>query len=138
MDVVLVDSIEEMVKRIGEKVAQTPPGELVYTTSGWLPQQLKENRVPTREDLDPVSPENPVIVYGGHSIHLNSYALQQAGITRDTPSPEGGKVEMDPETGEPTGRLIDNAKRLAWDKWIIGTATNEQKLAAVKAKLPCQ
>jgi predicted amidohydrolase YtcJ len=133
VDVVLIDSIEEMVQRIGEKVAQTPPGELVYTTSGWMPQQLKENRVPTREDLDPVSPNNPVIVYGGHSIHLNTYALRQAGITRDTASPEGGKVEMDPETGEPTGRLIDIAKKLAWKKWTIGAATHEQKLQAIKA-----
>ena len=68
VDVVLVESIEEMVMRIGEKVAQSPPGELIYTTSGWLPQQFKENRTPTRHDLDPVSPNNPVIVQGGHSI----------------------------------------------------------------------
>lgn len=132
VDVVLVDSIEEMVKRIGDKVAQTPPGELVYTVTGWMPQQLKENRVPTRHDLDPVSPNNPVIVYGGHSVHLNTYALKQAGITRDTVSPADGKVEMDPQTGEPTGRLIDAAKRLAWAHWPMGEATHQQKLDAIK------
>ena len=140
VDVVLVESIEEMVMRIGEKVAQSPPGELVYTTSGWLPQQFKENRTPTRHDLDPVSPNNPVIVQGGHSIYLNTYALQQAGITRDTASPDGGEVVMDPATGEPTGRLTENAIRLAREKWTsggriwnIGTATHEQKLEAIKA-----
>jgi len=131
--VALVESIEEMVKRIKKKVDQTPPGELVYTTSGWLPQQFKENRVPTRYDLDPVSPNNPVIVVGGHSIYLNTYALRQAGISRDTVSPEGGTIAMNPETGEPTGRLIENAARLARKKWTIGAATHEQKLEAIRA-----
>lgn len=131
--VALVESIEEMVKRIKKKVDQTPPGELVYTTSGWLPQQFTENRVPTRYDLDPVSPNNPVIVVGGHSIYLNTYALRQAGISRETVSPEGGTISMDPETGEPTGRLIENAARLARKKWTIGAATHEQKLEAIRA-----
>jgi len=139
VDVALVDSIEEMVKRIKEKVYQVPPGNLVYTTSGWLPQQFKEKRVPTRYDLDPVSPDNPVIVMGGHSIYLNTYALQELGITRETASPQGGTILMDPETGEPTGRLIENASRLARKNWIsggriwtMGSATHEQKLEAIK------
>jgi predicted amidohydrolase YtcJ len=133
VDVALVESIEEMVKRIKKKVEQTPAGELVYTTSGWLPQQFKEKRVPTRYDLDPVSPNNPVIVVGGHSLYLNSYALRQAGISKDTVSPEGGAIAMDPGTGKPTGRLIENAKRLAKQEWTIGVATHKQKLEAIKA-----
>ena len=132
-NVALVESIEQMVERIAEKVNQTPPGELVYTTSGWLPQQLKENRVPNRLDLDPVSPNNPVIVMGGHSVYLNSYALRQAGITRDTVAPEGGTIAMDPDSGEPTGRLIENAAKLAKAKWSIGKVSHEKKLEAVKA-----
>ncbi|MFT5350257.1 MAG: putative amidohydrolase YtcJ, partial [Gammaproteobacteria bacterium] len=133
VDVALVESIDEMVKRIKKKVEQTPAGELVYTTSGWLPQQFKEKRVPTRYDLDPVSPNNPVIVVGGHSLYLNSYALRQAGISKDTVSPEGGAIAMDPGTGKPTGRLIENAKRLAKQEWTIGVATHKQKLEAIKA-----
>ncbi len=128
-----------MIKRIKKKVDQTPPGELVYTTSGGLPpEQLKEKRVLTRYDLDPVSPNNPVIVLTGHSIYLNTYALRQAGITKDTVSPKGGTIAIDPETGEPTGRLIENAASLARKKWTIGAAaigaaTHEQKLEAVRA-----
>ena len=142
--VALVDSIDEMVERIKEKIEQIPPGELVCTTSGWLPEQLKEKRAPTRHDLDPVSPNNPVVVQGGHSLYLNSYALQQAGITRDTIAPEGGMIEMDPKTGEPTGRLIENAAKLAIGltrstrsaTWVIcgaGVANQEQKLEALLA-----
>jgi len=131
-DVTAVESIEEMIKRIKKKVDQTPPGELVHATYD-LQDQRKEKRVLTRYDLDPVSPNNPVIVVGGHAIYLNTYALQQAGITRETVSPEGGTIAVDPATGEPTGKLIENAIRLASKKWTIGAATHEQKLEAIRA-----
>src|SRR6202022_4373174 len=109
-----------------ERVDQTARGQLVYTTSGWLPAQFVENRTPTKADLDPVSPRNPVIVQGGHSIYLNSYALKALGITRDTVAPEGGTIEKDPKTGEPTGRLMENASDLA-RQMPRGVATHEQK-----------
>ncbi|WP_116813127.1 amidohydrolase [Steroidobacter cummioxidans] len=131
VDIALAQSIEEVKQKIADKVARTPPGELVYTTSGWLPAQFKENRPPVAADLDPVSPNHPVVVQGGHSVYLNSYAMKQAGITRDTPSPEGGVIEKDPRTGEPTGRLMENAAHLA-DRWPRGRATPEEKLAALK------
>ncbi|MEJ8566199.1 amidohydrolase [Elongatibacter sediminis] len=142
--VALVDSIEEMVARIGDKVKATPPGEIVFTSSGWLPSQLKEQRVPTRFDLDPVSPNHPVVVLGGHSLYLNSYALEKAGITRDTPSPPGGTIVKDPDTGEPTGMLVENASSLAarivsssntetWKIFGAGAASAQEKLDALRA-----
>lgn len=131
VDIALAKSIEEVKQKIKEKVAVTPPGELVYTTSGWLPAQFKENRPPTAADLDPVSPDNPVVVQGGHSVYLNSYALREAGITKDTPSPEGGSIEKNPKTGLPTGRLMENATHLA-RKWPLGVATPQQKLEALR------
>ncbi|QIB64542.1 amidohydrolase [Kineobactrum salinum] len=131
VDVALVPSIAEMVNRIGEKVKRAAPGEVIYTTSGWLPQQFVENRTPTREDLDPVSPNNPVVVLGGHSVYLNSYALREAGIDRNTPSPDGGTIVKAPDTGEPTGRLIENAAYLARQKWAIGQVSHQEKVEAV-------
>lgn len=131
VDIALASSIEEVKQKIKEKVARLPAGQLVYTSSGWLPAQFKEKRPPTAADLDPVSPNNPVIVQGGHSVYLNSYAMRKIGITKDTPSPEGGVIEKDPKTGEPTGRLMENATRLA-DKWPRGHATAAEKLAALK------
>lgn len=113
VDIALAKSIEEVKQKIKDKIAKTPPGQLVYTSSGWLPAQFKENRPPIAADLDPISPNNPVVVQGGHSVYLNSYAMKEAGITKDTPSPEGGSIEKDPKTGEPTGRLMENATRLA-------------------------
>ncbi len=74
----------------------------------WDDQNLKEERYPTRHDLDPVSPDNPVALTRicGHMITLNTSALKACGITRDTPNPPGGVVDKD-EQGEPTGVLRD-------------------------------
>ncbi len=51
----------------------------------------------------------------GHLGLANSKALELAGINRKTPDPEGGKIDKDPNTGEPTGILKDNAMNLMFD-----------------------
>lgn len=132
VDVALSPSIADMVRRIEEKVRRSEPGALVYTSSGWLPMQLAERRTPTRTDLDPVSPHNPVVVQGGHSLYLNSVALRELGITRETVAPPGGEIEKDPATGEPTGRLIENAVSLA-RAFQLGAVSDAQKLDALRA-----
>jgi predicted amidohydrolase YtcJ len=67
--------------------------------------RLLERRYPTRDELDRVAPNNPVLFATGPDASLNSLALKLSGIDRDF-RPEGpGKVERDPATGEPTGIL---------------------------------
>jgi predicted amidohydrolase YtcJ len=73
-------------------------------------------RFPTRHDLDAVCAERPCYLES-HDIHaawLNSAGLRAAGITRDTPDPEGGTIGRD-ERGEPNGLLFENAK------WLVET-----------------
>lgn len=79
---------------------------------------LTDKSVPTKEDLDSVSPENPVFIMhiGGHWGTANSVALQIADITTSTPSPQGGIIEK--KDGEPTGvfynhRAMDVVRRFA-------------------------
>jgi predicted amidohydrolase YtcJ len=48
---------------------------------------------------------------GGHSVWVNSQALQRAGVTADTPDPEGGRIVRDAE-GNPTGLLLETAESL--------------------------
>jgi hypothetical protein len=45
-------------------------------------------------------------------VWVNTRALQQAGITKDTPNPPNGRIERNPNTGEPTGTLREDAKDL--------------------------
>ncbi len=79
---------------------------------GWHESILEEGRMPTRHELDPVSPNNPVFIpRGGHVVTVNTKALELAGITKDTPNPEGGIIVRD-EKGEATGMLLQNAANL--------------------------
>lgn len=78
---------------------------------GYDDSLLKEKRHPTREELDAVSSEKPVVALHV-SLHLasaNSKALELAGITSDTPDPPGGVIRRNPATGEPTGVLEESA-----------------------------
>jgi predicted amidohydrolase YtcJ len=82
-------------------------------SSGWHESILDEGRMPTRFELDQVSPDNPVFIpRGGHVITVNSKALDLAGITKDTPNPQGGVIVRDPATGEATGVLLETAAYL--------------------------
>ena len=67
-------------------------------------------QIPDRSMLDSVSPDNPVLLSdtSGHSAWANSRALAIAGVTADTPDPEGGIIERD-SGGEPTGILREAA-----------------------------
>lgn len=104
-------SIKEIVKLVGEEARKAKPGEWIRGI-GWQGSQLEEcqnnnARFPTRWDLDPVSPNNPVylIDFSVHGLWVNTKALELAEITKDTKLDSGGRIEKDPTTGEPTGIL---------------------------------
>jgi len=105
-------SLEEAVRRVGERVARSAPGAWVLAR-GWDQTEWVENRYPTRQDLDRVSPQNPVACTrtDGHLLWVNSLALQMAAVSRDTPDPDGGQIDRDAQ-GDPTGVLRENAQAL--------------------------
>ena len=92
------------------------PGREFYRGSGWA-DTFFPNLGPKKEILDLILPDKPIalISYDGHSVWANSAALERARINRDTPDPEGGRIERDPETGEPSGTLRETACNLIWD-----------------------
>lgn len=106
-------SIADIVDKIAERVKTTPRGEWVRGW-GYDDSKLKEHAHPTRWDLDRVSLHNPVYVRRtcAHMGVANSAALRLSGITADTPDPEGGRIDRDQATGEPTGLLMDRAQDL--------------------------
>src|SRR5262249_39793735 len=67
--------------------------------------RLKEQRYPTREELDKAAPDNPVLFSTGPDASVNSLALKQSGIDKNFKPHGPGKVKRDPSTGEPTGIL---------------------------------
>ena len=105
-------SMADVQQAIAERVARTEPGRWVMASSGWHESILEEGRMPTRHELDRVSPANPVLIpRGGHVVTVNSKALELAGITRDTPNPDGGVIVRD-AGGEATGVLLEKAANL--------------------------
>jgi hypothetical protein len=105
-----VKSISDIVKVVGEKVKTAKPGEWIRGVGwdeGFLEECLKDKtRHPTKWDIDPVSPNNPVYLgdFSAHQLWANSKAFELAGITRDTPL-LSGEIVKDAATGEPTGIL---------------------------------
>ncbi|HET6316869.1 MAG TPA: amidohydrolase family protein [Chloroflexota bacterium] len=79
---------------------------------GW--DRNRWGRLPTADDLDRAVGARPAALssHDGHSLWLNSAALQAVGITGDTDAPAGGVIERD-ATGQPTGVIFENAQELA-------------------------
>lgn len=100
-----IGSIEELKEKIKDRLSTMEKGQWLHGGS-WIETQFEENRMPNRYDLDEAAPHNPVVlerIFGTTAV--NSLALKHANITKDTIAPEGGIIEKDPVTGEPTGIL---------------------------------
>jgi predicted amidohydrolase YtcJ len=126
-------SPQEFARRIAERAKSTPKEGWIlggdWDETKWNPAQL-----PTKELIDPLTPDRPVFVgrYDGHMALANSLALRMAGVTAKTPDPPGGAIVRDPQ-GNPTGALKDAAMDYV-DK-VIPPLSHEQRVHAVKRAL---
>ena len=127
LDFTGTSSIEELQRRLAAEIANTPPGAVIYG-GGWIETGWPEGRMPMASDLDLVAPNNPVILErtAGHSVVVNSMALELAGIDAGTVVPSGGAIERT-ASGTPNGLLVDNAMRLVAE---LVTKPSEQTLIA--------
>ena len=100
-------TLAALLGKVKERAAQVTPGAWIGGRN-YDPNGMQERRWPTRHELDAVAPGNPVLITirGGHACVANSRALELAGITHDTPDPEGGVIDRD-ESGDLTGVLRD-------------------------------
>jgi predicted amidohydrolase YtcJ len=103
---------EAVCARVRDYAAAHP--DLPWVTGGGWDLPLFPQANPRKEDLDALVPDRPAVLDSadGHSAWANSRALALAGVTRATPDPEGGRIERDPATGEPTGTLRESAAGL--------------------------
>lgn len=107
-----------------------------WITGGrWDHETWSEIILPTKELIDDISLDSPVFVsrLDGHMGLANSHALKLAGITKETENPIGGIIEKNPDTGEPTGILKDNAMSLIFS--IIPEHSDEEKNEALLSAL---
>lgn len=131
-----VKNWDEIVSMVAEAVKKAKPGDWIVGR-GW--HQEKWNPAPSKnylgypyhEELDKVSPENPVILShaSGHSLYVNAMALNLSGITASTPNPKGGDIVKD-KSGVIVGVLEETAQnlvRMAYSDWESKKSEEEQK-----------
>ncbi len=126
----VVSSIQDIAERLRTRAAGAPPDAWIRAT-GYNEFYLRENRHPTRRDLDAAVPDRPVRLThrSGHAVVLNSRALALAGIHRDTPDPVYGVIDRDPDTGEPTGLLLEMDDYL---EGVVPPLSQEEVYAGVR------
>ncbi|HEX6214332.1 MAG TPA: amidohydrolase [Vicinamibacterales bacterium] len=105
-------SLADVYAAVAARVQQSKPDDIIVSNSDWHEAQLKEQRLPLRDDLDKVAPQHPVVlVRGGHEFILNSAALARWNITAATPQIAGGRITRYGD-GRLNGELVDAAKSL--------------------------
>lgn len=115
VDLVNARTVDEYVQAV-EQYRKEHSDLKVIHGAGWS-NTLFSSSGPTKDLLDTVVKDIPVALISEdyHSVWANSKALEIAGITKDTPNPNGGVIERN-ENGEPSGTLRDTATNLVLDK----------------------
>ena len=114
------ESEAELVERTKE-FADSLPAHAWVVTQGWRDYRWDPPVPPTRRSIDEAFPDRPCVMYSGdgHTLWLNSRALEELGVTRDSVPPQGGSYDKD-EDGELTGIVREAAamellpRCLAW------------------------
>jgi predicted amidohydrolase YtcJ len=130
-----VKTIQEMQAKLTEWIARTPPGEWVVG-AGWL---SFDGRYPNKHDLDPVSPNHPVMVInqGGHMAAVNSFALELAGVKASTRDPKHGLFVRE-ANGEPDGTVVNHPAmdvfRRLWPRDMLDSKAMEASILSPQIK----
>lgn len=128
-----VTTHKQALEMIAEKARASKPGEWVLVLGGWSEEQfIDEKRGFTKEELDAIAPNNPVVaqlIY--FRIYANSTALKALGIDANTPDPQGGKYEKN-DKGAPTG-VLNGAGSVRVTLAKLGEVAKEKMLNNARA-----
>lgn len=134
--IIKAPNIPAIIDLYRRKAQQRPAGHWI-TGGGYNENFLPEKRHVTRYDLDAASTQHPLSLThtSGHVCVANSKALEIAGVTRDTPDPQGGHIVRD-ANGEPTGVLEETAMQLVLQH--VPEITEAQLAEAIRAAMQHQ
>jgi predicted amidohydrolase YtcJ len=127
-----METIQDVLAYVKARAEAVGPGKWVRVSQVFI-TRLREQRYPTREELDRAAPKNPVVFRTGPDAALNSLALKLSGIDRNFKITDGqpGRIECDPKTGEPTGVLRSCARFIKYES-AEKTPTPEDRLRCLR------
>ena len=101
-----METIQDVLDYVRSRVKVVKDGEWIWVSQVFL-TRLREQRYPTRQELDEAAPRNPVVFRTGPDASVNTLALKLSGIDKNWKVDDGGPgyAEKDPDTGELTGIL---------------------------------
>jgi predicted amidohydrolase YtcJ len=105
-----VDSIAKLQDALRAQLLKLP-ADVPLVGNGYDDSQLAEKRHPTRQDLDAVATDRPIVVLhaSGHLASANSFALAKYGITAERPNPPGGAFRREADGKTPNGVMEETA-----------------------------
>lgn len=131
-DVPEMDTIADVLGYIRRRAAELDDGEWIILQQVFI-TRLRDQRFPTRQELDEVAPRNPVLFRTGPDAAANSLALKLSGIDEDFEITDGqpGYLERDPRTGQLTG-ILRSCTRLIKSRNPGRSATNDDRLQRLR------
>lgn len=109
-DVPQMESIGNVLDYIRERTKFVPEGGWITVDQVFI-TRLKEQRYPTKAELDDAAPKHAVVFATGPDASVNSLALELSGIDKNFQITGEGQIEKDSKTGEPNGLLRGGTKR---------------------------
>ena len=106
-----VQSINDIIKKMQQDLAVNPrTGNEWLVGWGFDNGMLSDKRFPTREDLDAISTDVPIVIihFSSHMLVLNSAGLKRAGYDDNYVAPSGGTIRRDAQ-GQPNGVIEETA-----------------------------
>ena len=134
LDLSETNSLEEALDKIRTFAAENEARPWILGR-GWNQEKWGLGRFPTAAELDSAVADRPVYLerVDGHAGWANSLAMQAAGITAQSKSPAGGRIETLPGSKQPSGVFVDAAEELM-RKAIPAPRANERDLALAEAQ----
>ena len=134
LDLSETQSLEEALDAI-RAFAEENPARPWILGRGWNQEVWGLGRFPTAAELDAVVSDRPVWLQraDNHAAWGNSLALEAAGITADTPDPDGGRIERLPGSRRPAGVFVDEAEKLV-GRIVPAPRPAERDLALIEAQ----
>ncbi|MCT2534991.1 amidohydrolase [Aquibacillus koreensis] len=133
LDLSMMTSPDQVIDALKDRVTSLEKDEWLIG-EGWNENQWEDPRILHRDELDDISPDNPMILSRvcRHAVLANSLAMELAGVNGETRDPQGGKVIRD-ENGQATGYFLDTAQE--YIKNVVPHVTENQLTKLVETSI---